>query len=62
MKVKLLVDIVIGEKMRLKGAVVDLFQAEAELLIKQKKACSVPDGTMARIVSYDTTGCVPPKK
>ena len=40
-------------------AVIDVYQPEGEALIASGKGKEMPDGTMARIKSYDAPGCFP---
>ena len=47
MKVKLLVDKIIGGKRYGKDSVIDVFQPEAETLINDGEGCAVPDGKIA---------------
>lgn len=42
------------------GCVIDVFQPDAEGLIKAGRAHAVPDGTMARKKAYGVPGCMPP--
>jgi len=60
MKVKLLVDKIIGGKRYGKDSVIDVFQPEVEALINDGEGCAVPDGTMARKKAYGVVGCMPP--
>jgi|GEM_PF-5822129 len=59
MKVELLEDVKIEGKVYPACAVIDVFDYEAIDLIKNNKAKTVPDGTMARIKAYGNTGCLP---
>ena len=60
MKVRLLVDKIIGGKKYGKDSVIDVFQPEAEAIIAAGEGCTVPDGTMARKKAYGVAGCMPP--
>ena len=61
MKVELLKSVTIEGRVFPPCAVIDIYQPEAEALVSAGKAKWVPDGTMARIKSYNAPGCLPPE-